>query len=242
MPCNYFQSWENDWDEFHVVWTHRTGAIHTPPSPTPSEKTVEEVDWGVLKRARKADGTGRVTGYFMPHTLRLVIPSPNLFSYRKIGPAYRDTYIMHVPVDDESHRFFMVGEIRVEGADVDLYYETYAEWCAQTSDESEQKIGNDIVAGRSRLEEFLDHPNLVALEDYAAQVGQGAIADRSLERLSRTDADVVMMRRIYSREMKAIAEGTPVKSWTTLAEMVGMDVTEAVLANSGTGARSAVSV
>ena len=25
LPCNFFQGWENDWDEFHAAFTHRTG-------------------------------------------------------------------------------------------------------------------------------------------------------------------------------------------------------------------------
>ncbi|MDP9083412.1 MAG: hypothetical protein M3N50_06560 [Pseudomonadota bacterium] len=28
FPCNYFQSWENDWDLFHAEWAHKTGEIH----------------------------------------------------------------------------------------------------------------------------------------------------------------------------------------------------------------------
>ncbi len=237
LPCNYFQSWENDFDEYHVAWTHRTGKIHTPPDPT--EKVVEETDWGVLKRSRKVDGTERVTGYFMPHMVRLVIPSPNEFSYRKLGPAYRDTYIVHTPVDDESHLLLVTQEVRVEPDQVEEYHKVYDEWMNYATTDSLTEVGDQILAGKARLEDYLDYPNLVALEDYVSQVGQGRIADRSAERLSRTDSDIALLRGIFTREMTALAEGRPLKAWSTISEMPGADVTEEILANEGTGARAA---
>jgi hypothetical protein len=48
-----------------------------------------------------------------------------------------------------------------------------------------------------------------------------------------------MMRKIFSRELQALAEGRPVKKWAQLTEMPFREVTEAILANPGTGARSA---
>jgi 5,5'-dehydrodivanillate O-demethylase len=237
QPCNYFQGWENDWDELHVAWTHRTGGLHTPPDP--GEKSLEETDWGVLKRARKVDGTERITAYFMPHILRLVVPSANIFSYRKIGPAYREGYIMHTPIDDEHHLQFATQEVRVYGDDINEYLEVNAEWLKTLDPSGVQERGEKILRGEAVLEDYLEYPNLIALEDFVAQVGQGPIADRSAERLSRTDADIVMMRQIFSRELQALAEGRPIKQWAQLAEMPFREVTEAVLANPGTGARSA---
>jgi hypothetical protein len=45
------------------------------------------------------------------------------------------------------------------------------------------------------------------------QVGQGRIANRSAERLGHIDAGVVLRRKLWERELKALAEGGPVTEW-----------------------------
>jgi 5,5'-dehydrodivanillate O-demethylase len=52
------------------------------------------------------------------------------------------------------------------------------------------------------------------VQDYTAQVGQGAIPDRTIEHLGRSDVGVILLRRIWERELRALAEGGPLKGWT----------------------------
>jgi 5,5'-dehydrodivanillate O-demethylase len=52
------------------------------------------------------------------------------------------------------------------------------------------------------------------VEDAATQCGQGAIADRTAEHLGRTDMQVILLRRIWQRELRALAEGLPLTRWT----------------------------
>ena len=52
-----------------------------------------------------------------------------------------------------------------------------------------------------------------ALPPFGCWVGQGTIADRSDERLGRSDRVVLLMRKIYLRELQALAEGRPLKQW-----------------------------
>ena len=77
--------------------------------------------------------------------------------------------------------------------------------------------GHDESAILGSLREFskYDLPsNLVAdVQDYVAQVGQGAIADRAHERLGRSDVGVILLRQIWARELQALAEGRPLKQW-----------------------------
>ncbi len=56
--------------------------------------------------------------------------------------------------------------------------------------------------------------SITNIEDYTAQVGQGAIADRENERLGRSDVLVILLRQLLSREMRNLAEGKPLKQWT----------------------------
>ena len=73
-----------------------------------------------------------------------------------------------------------------------------------------------MLAGRLRIGDLKDQrnlKNLTSLEDYAVQVGQGAVADRPLDRLGRIDAGVILLRKIWERELRALAEGQPLKRW-----------------------------
>src|SRR5436190_175531 len=71
----------------------------------------------------------------------------------------------------------------------------------------------DVWKGRCRLVD-IDHPELAMVQDIAVQAGQGRIADRNNERLGRSDAAIILWRRLLARELAAIAAGRPTKKWT----------------------------
>ncbi len=54
---------------------------------------------------------------------------------------------------------------------------------------------------------------LTAAQDYVAQVGQGTIVNRSLEHLGQSDAGVILLRKIFERELSAMRDGRPCKQW-----------------------------
>ena len=51
------------------------------------------------------------------------------------------------------------------------------------------------------------HPEIVRIQDGVTVVGQGAIVDRSAEHLGATDAAVILLRKIWSRELRRLAAG-----------------------------------
>jgi 5,5'-dehydrodivanillate O-demethylase len=51
------------------------------------------------------------------------------------------------------------------------------------------------------------------VEDAVAQSGQEQIVDRSKEYLGQTDVGIVRMRKLFERELRAVAEGKPGKKW-----------------------------
>jgi 5,5'-dehydrodivanillate O-demethylase len=61
---------------------------------------------------------------------------------------------------------------------------------------------------------------LISAQDYVAVRGQGEIVDRTQENLSSSDLGVVFLRRVFLRELEAIAQGRPTKRWTRLREDV----------------------
>ena len=72
----------------------------------------------------------------------------------------------------------------------------------------------DVWAGRKQLID-IQHPELAMVQDIAVQAGQGRVADRSRERLGRSDAGIILWRKILTRELEAIAQGWPAKKWRT---------------------------
>jgi len=44
-------------------------------------------------------------------------------------------------------------------------------------------------------------------------VGQGAFADRNHERLGQTDKGVILIRKIFERELVALAKGAQLTRW-----------------------------
>jgi 5,5'-dehydrodivanillate O-demethylase len=63
---------------------------------------------------------------------------------------------------------------------------------------------------------------LTSAQDYVAAVGQGAIADREGERLGASDKGIVFLRRLFWRELDAIARGADAKTWCRLDTMPAM--------------------
>ena len=52
-----------------------------------------------------------------------------------------------------------------------------------------------------------------AIEDYVTQVGQGPVESRGREEFGHTDAKVVLLRRLWLREVDALVEGRPLTDW-----------------------------
>jgi 5,5'-dehydrodivanillate O-demethylase len=51
------------------------------------------------------------------------------------------------------------------------------------------------------------------LQDGIARLGQGVVVDRSIEHLGYTDRSLLLYRSLWLREMRALAEGRPLKQW-----------------------------
>lgn len=234
--CNFFQGYENDWDLYHGAWTHRTGAIHPEPDPVSS---FEELEASVVLRNLLSNGLQFTSILIPPTTVRLIVPTHNALAYRGAGPAWRDTYLTHTPVDDENHLVFITQQVRVTGAEVAPYRKQYEEYLQERKQMPVREIGEEIVAGRRFFKDALNHPNLVTLEDYIAQTGQGRIADRSADHLSRTDKGVLMFRQIWLRELQALRDERPITNWR-MTERADADKMEALLRDPGTGAKKAL--
>jgi len=57
-----------------------------------------------------------------------------------------------------------------------------------------------------------------AIEDYVTQVGQGPPSERGRERLVDTDKKVILLRRLWLKEVGNLMEGRPLTDWKMPSE------------------------
>jgi 5,5'-dehydrodivanillate O-demethylase len=146
--------------------------------------------------------------------VRLYIPTFNEENRRGAGPQFRDTYINHSAHDDFTHSAFLTQLVPVTGEDAERYKRNHEDVMAKRATlPSTAQAGREILAGKAKLSDFRQHPVFVAIEDTAAQSGQGVIADRAKEMLGTSDAGIIFLRRLMARELTAFAEGKPTKDW-----------------------------
>ncbi|MPZ14891.1 MAG: hypothetical protein GEU73_10805 [Chloroflexi bacterium] len=74
---------------------------------------------------------------------------------------------------------------------------------------SMDQVADRILRGRMTTDEITS--NFVAIQDWVSQIGQGAIARRENDHLGRSDTLVILLRKLWERELRALAEGRPPK-------------------------------
>jgi 5,5'-dehydrodivanillate O-demethylase len=215
LHCNFFQAYENSADEVHVSFVHRMGGSHSGMYDLP-RITGEETEYGLLRYGTRANGEVRETIHIMPNVTRVYIPP---FAGMHGAGGWRDTYLTWLPVDDARHVVMLTQHVAVTGAEAEAYIaqrERYQAVLAAARPTAE--VTRDVLAGKLRLVD-LEHPNLVVIQDEVSQAGQGVIADRTRERLGQSDVGVLMIRRLWERELRALAEGRPLKQWRCLDDL-----------------------
>ena len=183
IPCNWFQCQENSIDPVHFEWLHANWSMvlrgqDGPRAPTHTRLGFDEFDYGFVYRRVRADTTEDDELW----TTGRVCLWPNCL--------YVGHFEWRVPIDDTST--LSVGWFIDElPGDAPFEQRRIPCWHAPVRDE---KTGRWIDTH-------------VMNQDYIAWVGQGAIADRTLEHLGESDRGVIMLRKRMFDEMEAVAAG-----------------------------------
>jgi 5,5'-dehydrodivanillate O-demethylase len=211
--CNYFNNLENGVDPVHLGFTHRASSIARSGLVGVPSISAEEREWGLNVSSVRPGDRVRVTVGVMPN-----------ISYRKGSPSdaesgWQDVIAWRVPIDDVQHHSFNVNLVHVTGEAADRYRERL-----QARRAAAGARGDDLIAavlrGDQRMQDLGDEPSLVNVQDSVVQIGQGAIPDPAYERLGRSDAGVILLRKLWARELRALAEGRPLTRWTAPREAV----------------------
>jgi 5,5'-dehydrodivanillate O-demethylase len=214
--CNYFNNIENSLDNAHVRFVHRRHRDAAQDHVVLGDPiiSVEESEWGIRRYVKYPDGKDLTFFFGMPNI--------NFINGQVVDPVIKraDVMVFKVPVDDESHIHFEVRAIALTGERGRAWIEERREMRAK-AERDRPELVRAILAGKLRLSNVDPHRiDFVMLEDEIAQTGQGAIADRGNEHLGRSDRGVFLLRKIWERELRNLAEGRPLKPWKYGPEMV----------------------
>ena len=150
------------------------------------------------------------------------MPNINYLNGQVVDPEIKraDLLVFKVPVDDEHHIHFEVRSIPFTG-------ERAREWLQRRREKRAREAANravlveEVLRGRLHLNDIdPNRTDYVMVEDEIAQTGQGKIPDRKHEHLGRSDTGVILLRQIWQRELRALAEGQPTKQWTYRPDMI----------------------
>ena len=207
-PCNWFQMIENSLDAVHVSFVHLAGKVgpfgEAVTAAIPKLDYVE-TDAGIRQVATRSSTNVRISDWAFPNNNHIVTPGRT-----KTSP-WIHRGVWNVPVDDAHTYKIGVYAIPSSGAEED-----------RATVEHFEKYG-DYNPADHHDELFLDKTwpedpslQLTPAQDYVAMMGQGDIVDRSQERLGKSDAGIILLRKIFWREMEAIRDGRPTKQWARL--------------------------
>jgi 5,5'-dehydrodivanillate O-demethylase len=215
--CNFFNNMENQCDPVHVAFAHRISAFTEGGLVGVPLISAEETDWGLALRAERPGGGVRVTQIGMPNILHIK-SSPG-----EPGAGWSDLFAWRVPIDDGVHNSFNIHLHRLTGEAAARFRARQAK---RSGDQRPvQELAAAIRRGEMTIEDVKDHPDIVGIQDDIAQLGQGVIADRDNEYLGRSDAGIILLRKLWMREIDALDAGRPTKAWQwnrDLAATVGV--------------------
>jgi 5,5'-dehydrodivanillate O-demethylase len=203
---NFFQDFENGMDRVHGGFVHRTRPKSFDGTKDSPMVRAEEDGWGLKTYAQHPSGRHGVQSFGMPNKQHIM----DTFSER-------ENLIWKVPVDDEHMVHLRVTMVKGKAA------------IAKEKDKQARRtnrpqfdpfeLAKEVLAGRLRVEDVdPDTTEMVFFEDDVALLAQGVIADRQDEFLGASDAPIVLLRRLWEREMRALEEGRPLKQWRYDAE------------------------
>ena len=212
VPCNYFQRIENDLDETHVHFVHRVSTSAYGLDEIP-EIAVHETDYGILRQGSRRGGGANATRtahWMMPNVHFVDLPpSPDNQDW-SVHLAWR------VPVDDESMTTFTV---TLRRADPDAP----RQMARQKIDPDPLFLTEEVLAGRLRVQDIdPSYRGLFIVQDNVALAGQGRITDRSKDWLGHSDRGIILLRKLWARELQALADGGKLKDWRRPKERLGL--------------------
>jgi 5,5'-dehydrodivanillate O-demethylase len=200
-PFNYFNQMENGVDEVHFNFVHRVSRFSSQGMN--AELPIldcEETAYGLSRTATRGDVVRR-NHFLMPNANTSI-----LFGAQRL--------VWRVPIDDVSHHSFTVDCFHgTQEQERDWFSEQQRQLEAMANARPAADVAAAILRGELTLDEVVDHPDLLSVQDGVALLGQGTIANRMNEVLGRSDLQIVRLRRLWADDFAALQEGRAPRRW-----------------------------
>jgi 5,5'-dehydrodivanillate O-demethylase len=230
-PCNYFNRLENACDVMHLAFTHREslGRAGFQWRLEPPTISCVETDYGVRSGEERPGKPINYAHFHMPNINQ--VPA-----YGRIEGSMEDAATLRgsrifwrVPIDDENCVSYVVDYFPLHGEKAEAYRSRRRE-SQESGLGSVNATAASVLRGETRIEDMdtsLSTYKMFWIEDYTVQVGQRPISEERHERLGNQDKGLVMLRKLWRRELKALAEGKPLTKWATPESLSNMGETSA---------------
>jgi 5,5'-dehydrodivanillate O-demethylase len=207
--CNYFSDLDNACDPLHVTYVHQGSRINVNRNIDVRNIGAEESEFGVTIKVRRAEISGlRLNLFGMPNIALLRLPPTDAME-----TSWREFISWRVPQDDYHYMSFNLNRVHISGDAAQQYSKKRAEQLAGAP-KSTMDLAELVLSGKATIDELRSKvPDIVRLQDDVVLTAQGAIPDRQNEYLGRSDVGIVILRRIWRRELDAFAQGKPLKRW-----------------------------
>ncbi len=240
-PCNFFNRLDNAGDPVHVPFVHRMSRKRMNIDEHIRKLTAEETESGMIMTQISPGGEIRKRHFIMPNIVHLrsrvrietslddsverggwMNPLLQRLPLEDKQGVRMNRLLWRVPIDDEHCAGLGTGILYLKG-DASKAYQESRQQAQGAAEPVDVELGEAVLAGKLRIEDLKVSENykLISVEDYVAQVGQGSIADHADYHLGRNDVVVILLRKLWERELRALAEGKPLKQWKPPASLSG---------------------
>jgi 5,5'-dehydrodivanillate O-demethylase len=211
MPANFFFSLENS--ALHFNFVHRDLMEEKGIRGIPTVRA-EETPFGLTSHFRWPNQANDTVAHKIMPNVGFIVPLAIMMA-KKVSHQLHVSY--RVPIDDASHHTFRVTLTPVTGDEARRLLDGRSKSFDDRAGIAE--LANAVLAGKLRMQDIQDRTHIEFIQDYIAQVGQGPVETREREHLASSDVEEALFRRLWRRELTALAEGKPLKEWRLTEEL-----------------------
>lgn len=197
LNCSWLAAMENSVDPHHTEWVHAQlghflNSVDNADMPVDTilkkhqKVGFDEFEWGIIKRRIVEGGSELDDDWKIGHPIIF----PNML---RRGFAWLQQFQIRVPIDDEHTRHYT--------------YTVYKPPAGFVLDEQQPETEIPYMLTPFRTEDGRHRVDFIDGQDYMAWETSGPILDRPHEHLGKSDVGLILLRRMFQREMDKVAAG-----------------------------------